>query len=82
VGQDFRPAYLELAWAAERLGRGGGRPTILAITATATPWVREEIVERLGLRDPLVAARGADRPNLFLESVRVERETDERRVLE
>jgi ATP-dependent DNA helicase RecQ len=61
-GHDFRPEYLHLGAAAEALGR----PTILALTATASPPVRREIVERLGLRDPLVIVAGFDRPNLFL----------------
>ena len=47
-GHDFRPEYLRLGAAAEALGR----PPILALTATAAPPVRDEIVERLGLRDP------------------------------
>ena len=50
-----------------------GRPPILALTATAAPPVRAEIVERLGLRDPLVVVRGFDRPNI---SLAVERFTD------
>jgi ATP-dependent DNA helicase RecQ len=61
-GHDFRPDYLRLGAAAEALGR----PTILALTATAAPPVREEIVERLGLRDPAVIVRGFDRPNIRL----------------
>ena len=48
-GHDFRPDYLRLGAAVEALGR----PTVLALTATAAPPVRDEIVERLGLRDPL-----------------------------
>ena len=39
---------------------------MLALTATAAPPVRDEIVERLGLRDPEVVVRGFDRPNLDL----------------
>ena len=61
-GHDFRPEYLRLGAAAEVLGR----PRILALTATASPPVREEIVERLGLRDPHVVVHGFDRPNLHL----------------
>jgi len=76
-GHSFRPAYLGLGAALARLGR----PTTLALTATATPWVREEIVERLGLRRPLVVVHGTDRPNLFFEVRRVEDERDDRRVL-
>ena len=61
-GHDFRPDYLRLGAAAEALGR----PTILALTATAAPPVRDEIVDRLGLRDPAIVVRGFDRPNIRL----------------
>jgi ATP-dependent DNA helicase RecQ len=61
-GHDFRPDYLRLGAAAE----ARGRPPILALTATASPPVRAEIVERLGMRDPLVLVHGFDRPNLHL----------------
>jgi ATP-dependent DNA helicase RecQ len=63
-GHDFRPEYLRLGAAADALGR----PTVLALTATAAPPVREEICRRLGLRDPNVVVRGFDRPNLHLEA--------------
>src|SRR4051812_16380325 len=59
-GHDFRPEYLQLGKAIEALGR----PPVLALTATAAPPVRAEIIERLGLRDPVVLIRGFDRPNL------------------
>jgi len=62
-GHDFRPDYLRLAAAIERLGR----PTVLALTATAAPPVREEIVEKLGMDEPEVVVRGFDRPNIDLE---------------
>jgi ATP-dependent DNA helicase RecQ len=59
-GHDFRPDYLRLKEALSRLGR----PPVLAATATATPEVRADIVQQLGLRDPAVFATGFDRPNL------------------
>ena len=59
-GHDFRPEYLRLGAAIEALGR----PPVLALTATAAPPVRDEIVTRLGLRDPELLIRGFDRPNL------------------
>lgn len=61
-GHDFRPDYLRLGAAAEALGR----PVLLALTATAAPPVREEIEERLGLRDPERIVQGFDRPNIRL----------------
>jgi ATP-dependent DNA helicase RecQ len=59
-GHDFRPEYFALARAAERLG---ARATI-ALTATATPSVADDIVRRLALRDPVRVTTGFDRPNL------------------
>ena len=70
-GHDFRPDYLRLGAAIETLGH----PTVLALTATAAPPVREEIVQRLGLRDAEVVVRGFDRPNIDLA---VERHHDAR----
>jgi ATP-dependent DNA helicase RecQ len=51
-GHDFRPDYLRLGAVAEQLGR----PPILALTATASPPIRAEIVERLGLDDPEIVS--------------------------
>lgn len=64
-GHDFRPDYLRLKKAAETMGR----PPIAAFTATATPAVRTDISEQLGLRDPQILVAGFDRRNLFLEVV-------------
>jgi ATP-dependent DNA helicase RecQ len=62
-GHDFRPDYLALG----ELIKGLGRPPVLALTATASPPVRDDIIERLGLRQPEIHVSGLDRPNLFLE---------------
>jgi ATP-dependent DNA helicase RecQ len=59
-GHDFRPDYFRLADAARWLGA----QAIVASTATATPQVADDIVARLGLRDPVRVATGFDRPNL------------------
>ncbi|MCW2566306.1 MAG: ATP-dependent helicase, RecQ family, partial [Mycobacterium sp.] len=61
-GHDFRPAYLQIGAAVDRLGR----PRTLALTATASPRVRRDITDRLGLRDAAVVVREADRPNIWL----------------
>jgi ATP-dependent DNA helicase RecQ len=62
-GHDFRPDYLALG----HLIRGIGRPPIVALTATASPPVRDDIIQRLGLDNPEIMVSGLDRPNLFLE---------------
>ena len=59
-GHDFRPDYLRLSEAIAACGR----PPVLATTATATPEVRTDIVQQLGLADPAVVVSGFDRPNL------------------
>ncbi|MBE1488831.1 RecQ family ATP-dependent DNA helicase [Plantactinospora soyae] len=62
-GHDFRPDYLALG----HLIRGLGRPPVVALTATASPPVRDDIIARLGLHKPRVVVAGLDRANLFLE---------------
>jgi ATP-dependent DNA helicase RecQ len=62
-GHDFRPDYLTLGSVVERLGR----PVVLALTATATGEVREDIIRQLGMRDPQVTVTGFARPNLRFE---------------
>lgn len=76
-GHDFRPDYLRLGAVIDALGH----PTVVALTATASPAARDEISARLGLRDPNVLVSGFDRPNLRL-GVRVfERDVDRHAAL-
>jgi ATP-dependent DNA helicase RecQ len=68
-GHDFRPDYRRLRIAATECTRsdaGTGRPPIAAFTATATPEVRDDIVDLLGLSSPRVVVAGFDRPNIDL----------------
>ena len=60
-GHDFRPDYLRLGGVIEQLGH----PTVLALTATAAPPVRAEIVERLEMRDAEIVVAGFDRPEIL-----------------
>ena len=62
-GHDFRPAYLALGQRVARLGAG----QVLALTATATAPVREDIVRYLGLRDPETIIASPHRHNLLFE---------------
>jgi ATP-dependent DNA helicase RecQ len=62
-GHDFRPDYLGLGKVIEELNH----PTVVALTATASPEVRDEIVSRLHLQNPQILVSGFDRPNIHLE---------------
>ncbi|WP_327009250.1 RecQ family ATP-dependent DNA helicase [Dactylosporangium sp. NBC_01737] len=68
-GYDFRPDYLQLGHLIRELGDGNRRPVIVALTATASPPVRADITEALGLRDPFTHVAGLDRANLELATV-------------
>lgn len=76
-GHDFRPDYLSLGNVRERLGN----PPVAALTATASPPVRDEIVERLKMKDPLVLVHGFDRPNISLDVVRHHEDKGKRKAV-
>jgi ATP-dependent DNA helicase RecQ len=76
-GHDFRPDYLKLGAVVRALGH----PTVLALTATASPPVRAEIVERLHMREPRLAVQGFNRPNIWLGVERFEDEHGKRHAL-
>jgi ATP-dependent DNA helicase RecQ len=59
-GHDFRPDYLFLP----RVVRDLGSPPVLALTATAPPRVRQDILRSLRMRDPEVVVTSFNRPNL------------------
>lgn len=65
-GHDFRSDYREISAFIERFNR---RPTVVALTATATPRVRKDIARSLGLQNPLEIVSSFDRANLSLSVV-------------
>ena len=65
-GHDFRPSYLRIGALRDYV-----RAPVLALTATATPRVREEIVRCLRLQQPVRVVGSFDRPNLSWHLVRV-----------
>jgi ATP-dependent DNA helicase RecQ len=83
-GHDFRPEYRALGEIRKRLkparrasGGAGAGVACLALTATATERVREDIVAQLGLRSPRRFVASFDRPNIFLEVRRRARAVDQ-----
>lgn len=68
-GHDFRPDYMRLGKALDKIGR----PQCVALTATATPVVRADILEVLKLREPFEVVSGFARPNLSLGITAVEK---------
>jgi ATP-dependent DNA helicase RecQ len=68
-GHDFRPDYMRLGRALEKIGR----PQCVALTATATPMVRQDILKVLQLREPFEVVSGFSRPNLSLTITAVDK---------
>jgi len=75
-GHDFRPDYAQLGQIRKRLRP----PRTLALTATATPEVREDIIRVLLMKEPQVFTQGFDRPNLFLEVMSVSGDEEKRQA--
>ncbi len=71
-GHDFRPDYLRLKSVLQSLGK----VQTLALTATATPYVRSDIIQQLGLSNPETFVSGFDRPNLSIDVVKTETERE------
>jgi ATP-dependent DNA helicase RecQ len=76
-GHDFRPDYMLLGAQAGEVGA----PVRLALTATAAPPVRQEVVRRLGLRDPVVVIGDFDRPHIRLSVHRARTASGKRQEL-
>ncbi|MGB3767097.1 MAG: ATP-dependent DNA helicase RecQ, partial [Phormidesmis sp.] len=76
-GHDFRPAYLQLNSVIQALGH----PVVLALTATASPLVQQEIIERLGMSQPAKLVRGFDRPQIYLNAYQFSEETEKTKHL-
>ncbi len=76
-GHDFRPAYLQLGAALRALGK----PTLLALTATATPDVVEDIARQLGRPRMRVLNTGVYRPNLYFEVVQTTNAAEKKQAL-
>ena len=76
-GHDFRPAYAALGAALRALGD----PTLLALTATATPDVIKDIARQLGRPRMRVLNAGVYRPNLYFEVVQITNAVEKNKAL-
>lgn len=76
-GHDFRPDYLRLGQVRKELSS----PPTVALTATATQEVRDDILTTLALREPGIFVTGFDRPNLLLRVERAVRKADKEELL-
>ena len=76
-GHDFRPDYMRLSAQADYLQV----PVRMALTATAAQPVRDEIVRRLGLREPEIVVGDFDRPHIALSARRLQTVEDKHREL-
>jgi ATP-dependent DNA helicase RecQ len=76
-GHDFRPDYLELGTMIEELGH----PTVMAMTATATDEVVDDIIRQLRIPDAEIVHTGFYRPNLHLTVVNTPDEVSRRERL-
>jgi ATP-dependent DNA helicase RecQ len=76
-GHDFRPSYLRLGEVRTLLGG----PPVAALTATATPEVRDDIVRQLKLREPRVLVTGFDRRNLVWHVLQAKSDSEKDRLL-
>jgi ATP-dependent DNA helicase RecQ len=63
-GHDFRPAYRKIDRVFKALSE---RPIVVALTATATPEVQDDICQQLGMVNPFRLVTGFDRPNLHID---------------
>lgn len=71
-GHDFRPAYRRIGQIRHDLGN----PQTVALTATATPDVRTDIVRQLALAAPRIVVGGFDRTNLSYHVIATRTQTD------
>ena len=76
-GHDFRPAYLGLGEAVRALGR----PPVLALTATAPPKVKDDILAQLQIPDASVIDIGLNRPNLRYHVIKASSERKKQALL-
>ncbi|WP_251555466.1 DNA helicase RecQ [Neobacillus muris] len=66
-GHDFRPSYRQIQYMIDRLP---GKPSVMALTATATPRVREDICQQLDINEENTIITGFERENLSFSVIK------------
>lgn len=75
-GHDFRPSYTKIRQSIDKICIGKERPPIIALTATATPEVREDIIKQLNIEAPNIFVSGFARSNLELIVFKTKNDAD------
>ena len=73
-GHDFRKSYLEISTFIKKINQ---KVQILALTATATKKVREDIVDKLAMSDPFIYVDGFDRENIFFRVIKINGDSED-----
>ncbi len=75
-GHDFRPSYTKIKSSIDKIAEGKEMPVIVALTATATIEVKEDIIKQLQVTDPNIFVSGFKRDNLEIICVNTKNDTD------
>lgn len=75
-GHDFRPSYTKIRTSINKICDGKTKPPIVALTATATPEVREDIIKQLDIEKPNIFVSGFKRDNLELIAFKTKNDAD------
>ncbi|MDQ0299475.1 ATP-dependent DNA helicase RecQ [Salibacterium salarium] len=73
-GHEFRTDYLKIGEARNKMGS----PPCLALTATAAPEVRKDILDKLNMKDPVIKCDTVDRTNISIRTIKKETEEEKR----
>ncbi|HOC96219.1 MAG TPA: ATP-dependent DNA helicase RecQ [bacterium] len=75
-GHDFRPSYTKIRPSIDKICDGKNRPPIIALTATATPEVKNDIIKQLNVDNPNIFISGFKRDNLELIVFKTKNDAD------
>ncbi|MCF7906456.1 RecQ family ATP-dependent DNA helicase [Patescibacteria group bacterium] len=80
-GHDFRPSYTKIKDSINNISENKNYPAVVALTATATPHVKEDIIKQLDFKDPKVFISGFKRENLELICIKTKNDEEKKENL-